>query len=273
MDRKKGIGGSDAYQICKGNWHELWNVKTGRKEPEDLSRILKVQVGIVTEPVNVKFLEYELEKKITRDITLDQKEFVMSHLDGITEDGIPVECKHTHERSNMEIVAENYYPQLQHYIWHYNQNSIDKKHKWKTVDHIILSVIYGNSKFEYTVIDTDVEFQKELMRKETAFWKFVEDDIEPKGFDTIVPIPKNIKLDGMSKINMSGNIIWRDTAKLFITTLPFVKDNNNAKKTLKKLVPDDCYKAESDGVTIVRDKRGYLKAAETKETNLEENND
>ena len=48
MNRQGFIGGSDLYNIMQGNWHDLWLVKTGRKEPEDLSQVFRVQLGAFT---------------------------------------------------------------------------------------------------------------------------------------------------------------------------------------------------------------------------------
>ena len=36
MERKGFIGGSDCVKIMEGEWEELWEVKTGLKEPESL---------------------------------------------------------------------------------------------------------------------------------------------------------------------------------------------------------------------------------------------
>ena len=59
LDRSKGIGGSDANRIMRGDWHKLWLEKTGKQVPEDLSKNLAVQIGVITEPVNIRFFEYE----------------------------------------------------------------------------------------------------------------------------------------------------------------------------------------------------------------------
>ena len=53
MNRQGFIGGSDLYNIMQGNWHDLWLVKTGRKEPEDLSQVFRVQLGSFTEQFNI----------------------------------------------------------------------------------------------------------------------------------------------------------------------------------------------------------------------------
>ena len=89
MDRTKGIGGSDANKIISGDWHELWLIKTKRKESDDLSDVVPVQIGIATESLNIDFLERASNKKVSREVELEQKGFMMSHLDGlIKEDNI-----------------------------------------------------------------------------------------------------------------------------------------------------------------------------------------
>ena len=87
MDRTLGIGGSDAKRIIEGDWHTLWLEKTKRVEPVDLSDVLPVQMGITTEKLNIDWLEKALvnegykDTEIKRDVTLEQKDFMMSHLD------------------------------------------------------------------------------------------------------------------------------------------------------------------------------------------------
>ena len=51
------IGGSDAPVLMKGDHfgttpYTLWEVKTGRAEPENMDRKLLVQMGVWTEPHN-----------------------------------------------------------------------------------------------------------------------------------------------------------------------------------------------------------------------------
>jgi len=63
-ERRTRIGGSDAPKIVQGLWHELWLEKTSRAEPEDLSWVLPVQIGIVTEPLNIGFFERATGKDV-----------------------------------------------------------------------------------------------------------------------------------------------------------------------------------------------------------------
>jgi len=60
VDRRSFIGGSDA-RIIMGNDESdlvrLWREKRGEVEPEDLSDVLIVQLGTVTEDLNRRWYE------------------------------------------------------------------------------------------------------------------------------------------------------------------------------------------------------------------------
>ena len=64
MERKGFIGGSDCVKIMNGNWYDLWAVKTGRVESDDLDRNLAVQMGILTEDFNIEWFEIEYDKHV-----------------------------------------------------------------------------------------------------------------------------------------------------------------------------------------------------------------
>ena len=82
MDRTQGVGGSDAKRIIDGDWHTLWLEKTKRVEQVDLSDVLPVQMGIITEKLNLDWLEKRLVEnnhkhtEIKRDITLEVNVFL-----------------------------------------------------------------------------------------------------------------------------------------------------------------------------------------------------
>ncbi len=61
MDRRGFIGGSDCVKIMQGEWQELWEVKTGRREPDDLSDNLPVQLGTFTEDFNLQWFEKQYQ--------------------------------------------------------------------------------------------------------------------------------------------------------------------------------------------------------------------
>ena len=55
--RSKGLGGSDAERIMSGDWYQLWAEKTKRVVPEDLSRVLPLQMGKATEAFNAHWVQ------------------------------------------------------------------------------------------------------------------------------------------------------------------------------------------------------------------------
>jgi predicted phage-related endonuclease len=67
-DRRSFIGGSDA-RIIMGNDEaallQLWREKRGEVEPENLSRNLIVQLGLVTEELNRRWYETNTGQVIT----------------------------------------------------------------------------------------------------------------------------------------------------------------------------------------------------------------
>ena len=122
QDRTGFIGGSDAVRIVDGDLHSLWMEKTGRKQSDDLSDVLPVQLGIFTEPFNVQLFCKEKQVEVS-----EQEVFNMmwngvpcrGTLDGIfTENGqrIGLECKHTNQTTNMTKQLDRYMPQLQFYM-------------------------------------------------------------------------------------------------------------------------------------------------------------
>lgn len=257
MDRTLGIGGSDAKRIIDGDWHNLWLEKTKRVEQPDLSDVLPVQIGVATEKLNLDWLEKSLvanhheHTKIKRDVTLPQKDFMMSHLDGLIEQSnIVVEAKHTYENNTLENVAQYYYCQLQHYMMHSGANET------------YLTVFFGNRTHDWTSIESDPEFQKTLYNAEKSFWKYVENDEEPKDFAPIEQ-PTEIKLDGMRTLDMKDN----QQMNTLITSLreckPYVARHKEIVTDIKNLVPDDCRKAIGNGVVISRSKKGTLTLRES----------
>src|ERR1700741_1849402 len=72
VDRRHFIGGSDARIIMGDDQAalvRLWREKRGEIEPEDLSRDLLVQLGIVTEHLNRYWYEKNKRTRATRFLT------------------------------------------------------------------------------------------------------------------------------------------------------------------------------------------------------------
>ncbi len=86
-ERRKGIGGSDAEQVMSGDWVGLWEDKTGRREPEDLSGILPVAMGSWTEPLNRHWFTLQTGIEVTTEgcnhLVHPDHPWMRANLDGI----------------------------------------------------------------------------------------------------------------------------------------------------------------------------------------------
>lgn len=148
--RNRGIGGSDANVILSGDEDRilrLWREKRGEAEPEDLSGKLSVALGCWTEPFNRQWYEKISGKRVVRageQLTSAKHRWRKCTLDGVVhESGAVFEAKHTSSFVKPEEVLERYMPQLQH-----NMAVAD-------VDRAVLSVIFGNSKYQMFEVAAD----------------------------------------------------------------------------------------------------------------------
>jgi len=181
MNRKGFIGGSDAVKIMRGEWLELWKIKTGRIEPDNLDHVLPVQIGILTEDLNLSWFEREENVLI-----INQQLQLEKDLDGVkikgTIDGEVVratikslkdtsryiiEAKHTNAFNNMKKVSEYYQAQMQLYMW------------LAEADNCYLSVIFGNLKWDWMIVPYDESYTATVLDMIKEFWGYVARDEEP----------------------------------------------------------------------------------------------
>ena len=187
IDRKQGIGGSDATKLYNGEWHTLWLEKTGDAAPVDLSDVLPVQMGVHTEPFNIQWFEKQTGLKVTgRQETFFHKDYphMYAHVDGLIlgEDKALLECKHTNAFTNSKKQADKYKAQIQHYLMVTGYPKL------------YFSAFYGNMKWEALEITADAEFQEQLLNAEVLFWHFVTTKKEP---------PEHISFDNFNKKEFS----------------------------------------------------------------------
>ena len=154
MNRKGFIGGSDVVRLQDhSKWHEIWEIKTGRKRSVDLSDNLAVQMGVNTEDFNFRWFKKVLGHNFGTIDVSTQKKFKEYYagvpLKGTTDytiidsmgDDFIVECKHTFEANSMYRVREQYMPQVQTYMY------------LSGVPKCYLSVFFGNNKYDCLEIE------------------------------------------------------------------------------------------------------------------------
>lgn len=264
MNRIGFIGGSDLYNIMKGDWHDLWLIKTGRKEPDDLSDVFRVNLGVATEDFHIDWFSrhggYPLVEK--------QKEY-QQNIDGVpykgqvdalmqTDDSyVPntiLECKHTSSNRTIKDMLENYMPQLHLYM------------RLSNTHECFLSVIFGNE-WGWCRVNFDNDYWSKVHNAVIDFWEMVETQIEPPvngiGVDKIDW--SNIAIDGLVARDASQDNYFVDLAHNYVNTVDAAKDHEAAKKQLRSLIADNEREVYCDFLSIKRDKRGACRIAIKKE--------
>ena len=264
MNRIGFIGGSDLYNIMKGDWHDLWLIKTGRKEPDDLSDVFRVNLGVATEDFHIDWFSrhggYPLVEK--------QKEY-QQNIDGVpykgqvdalmqTDDSyVPntiLECKHTSSNRTIKDMLENYMPQLHLYM------------RLSNTHECFLSVIFGNE-WGWCRVNFDNDYWSKVHNAVIDFWEMVETQIEPPvsgvGVDKIDW--SNIAIDGLVARDASQDNYFVDLAHNYVNTIDAAKDHEAAKKQLRSLINDNEREVYCDFLSIKRDKRGACRIAIKKE--------
>ena len=256
--RLKGIGGSDANIILSGEPERvltLWKEKTGKQEPEDLSWVLPVQIGSATEALNVAWFEH-FERPVTdrnKMLTHARREYMRCELDGLTttESGAPAvfEAKHVNAFGAIEDVVQRYMPQL-----HHNMHVAG-------VEYAVLSVIQGTQKWECFEVACDPFYLAALLDAEEDFWRCVEADDAPVGFDMT---PPKVEISEFREVDMSQSNEWGAFAADWLAHKDAAKKFKGAEKGLKDLTEADVGLAYGSGVQVKRTKNGSLRISEVK---------
>jgi len=254
MKRTGFIGGSDCVKIMQGDWLELWQIKTGRIDSPDLSKNLAVQMGIHTEDFNLNWFETEYDCVLS-DHQREYKDTIGSvpvkgTIDAMFGDAI-VEAKHTNPFNKMDDIIQRYMPQIQLYC------------RLAEAPDAYLSVIFGNSKWESTVVSYDYSYFNSMWAVVSDFWDHVVRDEEPTNISTPNVSTDSISVDNMVIRDASTSNEFVSTAATYIQGLEQDKVFQNAKKSLKEMVAPNEREVYCDFLTVKRDKRGALRISKT----------
>lgn len=252
--RANCIGGSDANIIMSGDDDRvigLWREKRGEEPPADLSRVLPVMLGSWTEPFHRMWYMRETGQEITDagGVRICPKhDWRTCSLDGFIPDlGAIWEAKHVGAFSKPEEITARYMPQLQHNM------------AVCGVEKAILSVIYGNHKWETYEIGFDWLYQDDLLAAELAFWECVKSGDPPADLPA-APAPKPL---ATREMDMSGSNSWAEHAATWIKHNENAKAFEKAAKELKAMVEDDVSRAHGHGIEAKRAKNGAITIRET----------
>lgn len=255
-DRHLGIGSSDARRLINNDWLTLYNEKVGLSEPEDLSNIFRVQLGILTETFHLDWLAKVNECPISRPAeryTCPTYEFMYAHLDGWHDQADTfVEVKHSNCFKTVRQLAVDYMAQLQHQMIVTERTSC------------YFSAICGNSDPEWVIVDANPEYQERLVEIERTFWWHVKHKVAPE----ITPTAKqeqakkvgaSTRIDGLIPYDMGPNNHWASLAHDYLANQQAAALFEQSKKAIKELVPDDASEAAGHGLAVRRDRRGALR--------------
>jgi len=254
-ERIKGVGGSDANIILSGDRDRilaLWREKRGEQAPADLSDNLAVMLGCWTEAFNRMWFEKLTGQRVDRlDVSLicPTNGWRRCTLDGylVATDTI-WEAKHTNAFARSEEVLERYMPQLQHNM------------AVARTERAILSVIFGNHKYEMFEIASDWIYQIELLQAEAAFWDCVETGREP----VPAPPPTPPRPIGTREVCLDGNNAWAAAAVDLLANRDAARVHASAVSQLKELVEPDVARAFGHGIEARRSKAGAITIREVK---------
>ena len=176
-DRRQFIGGSDARIIMGKDekaLQRLWQEKRGEVAPLDLSGVLIVQLGLVTEDLNRRWYEQNSGHRISdvqRHVLHRSIPWMAATLDGLVkETGAVFEAKFMLPWSfSEEAAAEKHMAQLQH-----NMLVAGTKKS-------VLSIINGGGKWVELSIEADPIYQTILIAAEKAFWRAARTGEEAAG--------------------------------------------------------------------------------------------
>ena len=250
-ERRYFIGGSDA-RIIMGNdeaaLRRLWQEKRGEIEPEDLSRNLIVQLGVVTEELNRRWYEANSGQVLTdvqKHVRHAGLRWMGATLDGrVASSGAVFEAKFMLPWSfSEEAAAEKHMPQLQHNMWVVAARAA------------VLSIITGGGKWVEIKTHADPLYQHLIVTAERKFWRCVENGEPPTLFGVEPPKPR---IEAVHIVDMSSSNAWAEFAAIYSRTRSAHLEHEQAKSDLKNLMPDDAQQAIGHGIRAKRSKSGAI---------------
>ena len=200
--RQHGISGTGAASIMGLNPYitnaEYWELKTGRRQEDDISEKSFVKYGLAAESplielFKIDFPEYEVKHKDFDLRIHKEKSFLIGSLDGeLTEKrtgrkGI-LEIKTTNILQSMQKekwkdgLPNNYFYQTLHYLLVTGYDFVVLKAQLKRIykDEQGRDDVRLDTKHYYYERDEVIEILKELEQKETEFWNnYILADIRP----------------------------------------------------------------------------------------------
>jgi predicted phage-related endonuclease len=228
----------------------LYRELIGEIEPENLDHVWAVRLGSATEALQLAWYEDKNGIILTRRgelVVHAELDWAAATLDAWeTRIQGPFECKHVGGFEPAEVIVDRYQPQLQWQMWVTGASQC------------AFSVIRGAREPVVDYVERDDAYCAEMVTRAQHFMLCVAMREPPVAQPRLEPI----KADKI--INMTGNNQWANMADGFIRLYQSAATFEDAKATLKSLVPADAKICFGHGVRILRDRRGALHVKEDK---------
>lgn len=203
--RLNSIGGSDCGTILGMNPYEsqlsLYSIKVGDIEPEDISEKMPVKFGNYLEDFVAECFVDETGKKVRNHNFMmyhPDYPFISANVDKVlvSENAI-LECKTASEFKKKEWIDGNvpgsYMAQCYHYML------------VTGAERVYIAVVFGNSTFQWEVVERDEEIIQSILEQEIEFWnEHVLKNNPPKA-------------DGSEASAKALNQLWKETKDNEIT--------------------------------------------------------
>lgn len=211
IDRKRGIGGSDAAAVCgMSKWMTPLDVYID-KTSEEIKEIDNKYVywGNMLEPIVAQQYSIETGKSLSGSVSAQSKEypFMLANVDSTISDGGILECKTADARMSKQwgeigtdSFPDEYLLQCAHYAIVFDAPYVD------------LAVLIGGNDFRIYTYQRNKNLEKSIIDKEKEFW-------EENVLKMIPPPPQNV--DDLTKIaKTNGNMkIVNDSIKKLLHEL------------------------------------------------------
>jgi predicted phage-related endonuclease len=253
--RKGKLGASDVRPLMtsdEAGIRKLWLEKTGQVEPDDLSRVWPIALGVATEPLQIEWYLVKHGGHLSRmgEVVQHPKlPWAVCTLDAwVDELECPFEAKHLGGREPIEVIIDRYQPQFH---WQMGVTGASQ---------VALSAIFGANEPIIEFIERDQSYLDELFRRGAQFMRFVKAGKCPVALEPVPsPAPNSFK-----DYDMRENNQWCSEAFVWLESRNGFERCRDSEKVLKSLVPADAKKCHGANVQITRDRAGRLSLREEK---------
>lgn len=248
LERRKGIGASEANLIASGKWYDLWLEKIGEKQFKSPLSEWEAALRHCTEPLNLDWYEQTEQTELTMrgETVIGDLPYMRASLDAFDPHlPGPVDAKHISDWTPGDPIAwvhEKYFPQMQH------QMMVTKTRK------SALSVIIGSAAPVTVFIELDDFWCEAYQKMCDTFWACVRTRTPTPDMPITIKTPPYHE---MRSVEMNTNS-WASLAADWLADKDASKRFKVTEAALKELVDPDVREAKGSGIRITRSRGGAL---------------